>query len=57
MTRDLAEEVTEKILGEIPMRAMGSTDDIAGAVAYLVSEDARYVTGQFIHVNGGMFMG
>jgi 3-oxoacyl-[acyl-carrier protein] reductase len=57
MTRDLAEEVTEKILGEIPMRAMGSADDVAGAVAYLVSEDARYVTGQFIHVNGGMFMG
>jgi 3-oxoacyl-[acyl-carrier protein] reductase len=57
MTRDLAEEVTEKILGEIPMRAMGSADDVAGAVAYLVSEDAHYVTGQFIHVNGGMFMG
>jgi len=57
MTRDLGEEVKEKILGEIPMRAMGSVEDVAGAVAYLVSEDSRYVTGQFIHVNGGMFMG
>ena len=57
MTRDLVEEVREKILGEIPMPAMGSAEDVAGAVAYLVSEDARYVTGQFIHVNGGMFMG
>jgi len=57
MTRDLGEEVKEKILGEIPMRAMGSAEDVAGAVAYLVSEDARYVTGQFMHVNGGMFMG
>jgi 3-oxoacyl-[acyl-carrier protein] reductase len=57
MTRDLNEEVTEKILAEIPMRTMGSAEDVAGAVAYLVSEDARYITGQFIHVNGGMFMG
>ena len=57
MTRDLGEEVKDKILGEIPMRAMGSVEDVAGAVAYLVSEDSRYVTGQFIHVNGGMFMG
>jgi 3-oxoacyl-[acyl-carrier protein] reductase len=57
MTRDLADEVKEKILSEIPMRSMGSADDVAGAVAYLVSEDARYITGQFIHVNGGMFMG
>lgn len=57
MTRDLVEEVKEKILGEIPMRSMGSVEDVAGAVAYLVSEDARYITGQFIHVNGGMLMG
>lgn len=57
MTRELLDEVKEKILGEIPMRAMGSAEDVAGAVAYLVGEDARYVTGQFIHVNGGMYMG
>lgn len=57
MTRDLVAEVKDKILAEIPMRAMGSAEDVAGAVAYLVSDDARYITGQFIHVNGGMFMG
>jgi 3-oxoacyl-[acyl-carrier protein] reductase len=57
MTRDLPDEVKEKILGEIPMNSLGTSDDVAGAVAYLVSDDARYVTGHFIHVNGGMFMG
>ncbi len=57
MTRDLGDEVKEKVLAEIPMRAMGSVEDVAGAVAYLASDDARYITGQFIHVNGGMFMG
>lgn len=56
MTRDLSEEVTNTIKGEIPMGVLGEAEDIAGAVAYLASEDARYVTGQFIHVNGGMFM-
>ena len=57
MTRDLPDEVKEKILSEIPMNSLGTADDVAGAVAYLVSDDARYVTGHFIHVNGGMFMG
>lgn len=57
MTRDLPAEVTEKIKGEIPMNSLGTVDDVAAAVAYLVSEEARYVTGQFIHVNGGMYMG
>jgi 3-oxoacyl-[acyl-carrier protein] reductase len=56
MTRDLAEEVTNTIKAEIPMGVLGEPEDIAGAVAYLASDDARYLTGQFIHVNGGMFM-
>lgn len=56
MTRDLSEEVTDTIKAEIPLGVLGEPDDIAGAVAYLASDDARYVTGQFIHVNGGMFM-
>ena len=56
MTKDLSEEVTNTIKGEIPMGVLGEAEDIAGAVAYLASDDARYVTGQFIHVNGGMFM-
>jgi 3-oxoacyl-[acyl-carrier protein] reductase len=57
MTKELAEEITEKIKAEIPMNSLGTVEDVAAAVAYLVSEEARYVTGQFIHVNGGMFMG
>ena len=57
MTRGLPEAVTEKILSEIPMNSLGTPEDVAGAVAYLASDEARYVTGQFIHVNGGMFMG
>jgi 3-oxoacyl-[acyl-carrier protein] reductase len=57
MTKKLPDEVKEKILSEVPMNSLGSADDVAGAVAYLVSDDAQYVTGQFIHVNGGMFMG
>ena len=56
MTKDLSEEVTNVIRNEIPMGVLGEAEDIAGAVAYLASDDARYVTGQFIHVNGGMFM-
>lgn len=57
MTSELSAEVKAKVLAEIPQGSMGSAEDVAGAVAYLVSEDARYVTGQFIQVNGGMFMG
>ena len=57
MTRGLPEAVTEKILSEIPLNSLGTPEDVAGAVAYLASDEARYVTGQFIHVNGGMFMG
>ena len=57
MTSELPGAVKEKILSEIPLGILGEPADIAGAVAYLASEDARYVTGQAIHVNGGMFMG
>ncbi len=57
MTDELSEEVKNKVLSEIPMGLLGAPEDIAGAVAYLASDAARYVTGQVIHVNGGMFMG
>ncbi|MFZ5775852.1 MAG: 3-oxoacyl-[acyl-carrier-protein] reductase [Thermodesulfobacteriota bacterium] len=56
MTSGLSEEITNTIKSEIPMGVLGSAEDIAGAVAFLASDDARYVTGQFIHVNGGMYM-
>jgi 3-oxoacyl-[acyl-carrier protein] reductase len=57
MTEELPEMVKEKILSEIPLGILGEPEDIAAAAAYLASEDAKYVTGQSIHVNGGMFMG
>ena len=56
MTRDLPEEIQEKIKAEIPLASLGRPEDVAGAVAYLVGEDGEYVTGQTIHVNGGMYM-
>jgi 3-oxoacyl-[acyl-carrier protein] reductase len=57
MTSELPEAVKEKILSEIPLGILGEPEYIAKAVTYLASDDARYVTGQAIHVNGGMFMG
>jgi 3-oxoacyl-[acyl-carrier protein] reductase len=57
MTSELPDAVKEKLLAEIPLGVLGEGEDIAGAVAYLSSDDARYVTGQTIHVNGGMYMG
>jgi len=56
MTEALGEDIQKKMLGEIPLGTLGSADDVAGAVLYLVSDAAGYVTGQTIHVNGGMYM-
>lgn len=56
MTESLSADVQEKLKGEIPLGTLGDVKDIAGAVAYLVSEDGRYMTGQVLHVNGGMYM-
>lgn len=56
MTDKLNEKQKDAIMGAIPMRRMGSGDDIAAAVLYLASEQAAYVTGQTLHVNGGMVM-
>lgn len=57
MTDVLPETQKEAILASIPGKRFGHVDDIAGAVAFLASDDARYITGQTIHVNGGMNMG
>lgn len=56
MTEALNEKQQEAILGNIPKGAMGVPEDIAAAVLFLVSEEANYVTGQTLHVNGGMAM-
>lgn len=56
MTESLNTAAQEKIQGEIPMGTLGTPEDVAAAVAFLASDDAVYVTGQTIHVNGGMYM-
>jgi 3-oxoacyl-[acyl-carrier protein] reductase len=56
MTDALGEKVKEGLLAQIPMGRLGSANDVALAVAYLCSEDAAYVTGQVLTVDGGMVM-
>lgn len=56
MTRVLNDKQREAIDAQIPMRRMGQPEDIAKAVAFLASDGAAYITGQTLHVNGGMLM-
>ncbi len=56
MTDALDEKLTAEIKKNIPTQGFGSPDDIASCAVYLASPEARYVTGQTIHVNGGMVM-
>ncbi|APC97595.1 3-oxoacyl-ACP reductase FabG [Francisella frigiditurris] len=56
MTDKLTDDQKTFILEKIPSKAMGKPEDIAATVAFLASEQARYITGQTIHVNGGMYM-
>ena len=56
MTASLGEEQQKALLGQIPLGHLGKPADIAHAVAYLASPGASYVTGQELHVNGGMYM-
>ena len=54
MTAKLSEEITEKVLENIPLGQLGEVEDIANSVAFLVSDEARYITGQVLVVDGGM---
>jgi len=56
MTAGLGEEQQKALLSQIPLGALGKPEDIAAAVSYLAGNGAAYVTGQELHVNGGMFM-
>jgi 3-oxoacyl-[acyl-carrier protein] reductase len=56
MTRNLSVEQKELLLGRIPLQRLGNSEEIAAAVAFLASPGAAYITGQTLHVNGGMFM-
>ncbi len=57
MTNALPEEQRQALQGEIALGHLGDPSDIAHTVAFLASEKARYITGQTLHVNGGMYMG
>jgi NAD(P)-dependent dehydrogenase (short-subunit alcohol dehydrogenase family) len=57
MTRKMPAEVREKIVGRVPLRRMGTPEEIAGLVAYLCGESAAYMTGQCIGMDGGLSAG
>lgn len=56
MTESLPENVKQEMLKSIPMNRFGSVDDVANAVLFFASPESGYITGQVIHVNGGMYM-
>ena len=56
MTSSLAEAQVESLLSQIPLGRLGKPEEIASLIGFLVSQDANYITGETIHVNGGMFM-
>jgi 3-oxoacyl-[acyl-carrier protein] reductase len=57
MTRALADEQRDALKNQIPLGRLGSPNDVAAAVAFLASDAAQYITGETLHVNGGLYMG
>jgi 3-oxoacyl-[acyl-carrier protein] reductase len=57
MTSELPEDIQEMIKAQIPLGSLGQPEDVAACVAFLASEESAYLTGQTLHVNGGMYMG
>lgn len=56
MTKNLSQPIVDAMMASIPLKELGQPEDVARAVAFLVSEDARYITGQVLSVDGGMHM-
>ncbi len=56
MTKELGDDIKNTLLSSIPLSRLGKTEEIAHTVSFLASEGAAYITGENIHVNGGMFM-
>ena len=56
MTAGLSPELRDNMLGHIPLKRFGKAEDVAAAVRFLASDEAAYITGQVLNVNGGMYM-
>jgi 3-oxoacyl-[acyl-carrier protein] reductase len=56
MTRDLSEDIRNMLLQRIPLGRLGRVEEVAAAVVYLASPLAAYVSGETLHINGGMYM-
>ena len=56
MLKDLDQDYLKTITGEIPLQRLGKTEEIASLVKFLSSDEANYITGQTVHINGGLFM-
>ena len=57
MTKELPDEQKDILLKQIPLGRLGASEEIAGIVSFLASDKGAYITGETIHVNGGMNMG
>jgi 3-oxoacyl-[acyl-carrier protein] reductase len=56
MTQKLSQELKDNMVGHIPLKRIGQPEDVAAAVRFLASEEARYITGHVLNVNGGLYM-
>ena len=56
MTKELSDDIKKTLLSSIPLERLGAPEEIAHAVSFLASEGAAYITGETLHVNGGMYM-
>ena len=56
MTDKISDSMKEVLTSRIPMNKLGNGEDVSNTVAFLASEEASYITGETVHVNGGMYM-